>query len=136
MKTTKSACLLLSALTALLMSSVLSANPIAVFVDPKQAPEQQIKEITHTMTGTLGWKTTKQANGKEQKTLQLTTLDKKEVDLLPKESVKKLSEYDKYIGKTVKVDAVIKLNSDKHGKPSKFIITNITELKAPAQPKP
>jgi hypothetical protein len=93
-------------------------------------PEQKngaVKE--QTLTGTLGWKTIKRADGTEQKaTLQLTTRESKVIDLTSAGSLKNTAEYDKFIGKKVEVNVTARQGTNAQGQPV-TVIKSIQSVK-------
>lgn len=112
------------------MTSVAPANPIAVPRRPEPAPTPSA--VPETLTGTLAWKTIKNGYGSVQTaTLQLITVEKKAIDLLPEESVRNSAQYEKFIGKTVEVKVMRKPVAKSSSQPLR-VIQSITVL-APAQ---
>lgn len=120
-----------SAIVGALMITAASANIIA----PPSGRMTPIPGEQQTLTGTLAWKTIKHADGTQQKgtTLQLTTPEKKVIELLPAEPAQS-GQYDKFVGKTVEVKVRIQPIAKPSDQPVR-IIKSIAEIKQPAKPK-
>jgi hypothetical protein len=140
MKRTNVLLLIVGVMAGLPMTSVAPANPIAIPRPPPRRPEPppeppalpEPPAVPETLTGTLAWKTIKNGYGSVQTaTLQLITVEKKAIDLLPEESVRNSSQYQKFIGKTVEVKVMRKPVAKSSSQPLR-VIQSITVL-APAQ---
>jgi hypothetical protein len=127
MKTTEYVLGILSAASLLLMVSITSADLIAPPKNPNNDVRTVIPLQQETLTGTLAWKAPSSSTStKQKKTLQLTTADKKVIDIPAVTSGRATLNYDQFVGKMVEIKVLTEKAKNAKGQP----VTNIKSIAA------